>query len=64
MSYCDHSPSVVRPSTHLYAFSSETPESFFFKFHVGPSVNGGWGVEKFYKWLRSVNQDDRHAHIR
>ena len=42
MSYCDHLPSVVRPSsTHLNDFSSETPGPIFFKLHVEPSVKYG-----------------------
>ena len=41
MSYCDHFPSVVRPSTPLNNFSSETPGPIFFKCHQEPSVNGG-----------------------
>ena len=54
MSYCDHllsvvqcGPSVVRPSsivrlaTPLNDFSSVTPRSIFFKFHVEPCVKGG-----------------------
>ena len=46
MSYCDHSPSVVRrrpsvvrrPFTLLNDFSSETPGPIFFKLNVEPSV--------------------------
>ena len=41
MSYCDHLPSVVRPSTYLNDFSSETSGPIFFKLHVEPSVKGG-----------------------
>ena len=51
MSYCDHLPSVVRPSIHhssvhtftaaLSDFSSVTPGPIFFKLHVEPSVKGG-----------------------
>ena len=41
MSYCDHSSSVVRLSTPLNNFSSETPGPIFFKFLLEPSVNGG-----------------------
>ena len=41
MSYCDHSSSVVRPSTPLNNFSAETPGPIFFKFLLDPSVNGG-----------------------
>ena len=48
MSYCDHlpsvvrrRPSVVRPSTTMNDFYSETPGPIFFKLHVEPSVKGG-----------------------
>ena len=41
MSYCDHLPSVVRPSTHLNDFSSEPPRPNFFKLHVESSVERG-----------------------
>ena len=41
MSYCDHLPSIVRLSTTLNDFSSETPVPIFFKVHVDPSVKGG-----------------------
>ena len=42
MSYCDHLPYViVRLSTPLNDFSSETPGPVFFKLHVKPSVKGG-----------------------
>ena len=45
MSYCDHSPSVVRPFTPLN-FSSETPVPNFFKRHAGPCVIGGLNIYK------------------
>ena len=42
MSYCDHLPSVVvRLSTLLNDFSSETPRPVFFKLHMEPSVKVG-----------------------
>ena len=40
MSYCDHSSSIIRPSTPLNNFS-ETPGPIFFKFLLVPFVNGG-----------------------
>ena len=44
MSYCDHLPSVVRPSKLLNDFSSVTPRPIFFKHHVEPSVKGGLNI--------------------
>ena len=41
MRYCDHLPSVVRPSTTLNDFFSVTPGSIFFRLHVEPYVKGG-----------------------
>ena len=41
MSYCDHSSSVIRQSSPLNNFSSETPGPIFFKFLLEPSVNEG-----------------------
>ena len=40
VSYCDHSLSVVCPSTPWNDFFSETPGAIFFKFHMETSVNG------------------------
>ena len=40
MNYCDHSRSVVRPSTTLNNFF-ETPGPIFFKFLLEPIVNRG-----------------------
>ena len=46
VSFCDHLPSVVRPSVcmsfvhTLKTFPSKTPELIFFKLHVEPSVKG------------------------
>ena len=46
MSYCDHLPSVIHPSsvrpfTSLNDFSSVTPWPILFKLHVEPCVKGG-----------------------
>ena len=40
MSYCDHLPSGIPPSTPLSKVS-ETPGPIFFKLHVEPSSSGG-----------------------
>ena len=60
MSYCDHLPSVVRLSTPLKDFSSETPGTVFFKLHVEPSVKGELKISTNG---HAFFQDGRHAHI-
>ena len=60
MAYCDHLLSVVRPSTPLNDFSSETPGPVVFKLHVEPSVEvcvcvgGGGGEERGWIFLQIV----------
>ena len=41
MSYCDHLPSVIHPTTPLNDLSSLTPGPIFFKLQVEPRVKGG-----------------------
>ena len=42
MSYCDHLPTVVRPSLHTFEqLLLCTPEPIFFKLRVEPSVKVG-----------------------
>ena len=66
MSYCDHFSSVVRtsvrPSVNIFKrLLLWSPWANFAQISYGASL--GWGNEKLLKWLQSIDQDGRHAHI-